>query len=132
MVKEGIEAIISIKGVWSDTGSWNNQNGFSTLTAGTHYLKNLNNNWGLNTISPDVINELFYRSIIIEDVVRLNDWKGDIDTTWIWIWEGLLLSGAVSKKITVHVEWKDIYQQTKEIDLTTYLINWGNPLIFAN
>ena len=131
LAKEGIEAMISIKGVGTDTGSWNNQNGFDTLTAGTHYLtKDIDDNWELTTVTPEVINTLFYRSILIEDVDRLNNWKGNIDTTWTG--EGLLPSGKVSKKITIRVEWQNLYQNAWQIELITYLINWGNPLIFTN
>ncbi len=73
-----MEAIISIKSVDSANG----YNGFSTLTQGTHYLtKDTDGNWQLTTVTPEVINEQFYRSIIIENVLRENGGLGNIDTT---------------------------------------------------
>lgn len=133
LVQEWMEALISIKWVSSDTGSWESQNGFDTFTAGTHYLiKNLDDNWELTIVTPEVINWRFNRSILIEDVIRLDDGKGDIDTTWTGTGEALLPSGQVSKKVTVQVDWLNLYNETKQIELTTYLINWGNPLIFSN
>lgn len=83
LVKEGMEAVISIKGVGTDAGTWNNQNGFDTFTAETHYLivNNENNNWELTTIKPEKINNVFDRSIIIQDVKRHNQGVGDIDIT---------------------------------------------------
>ena len=133
LVQEGMEAMISIKGVWSESWSWWDQNGFDTFTAGMHYLtKDIDDNWELTTTTPEVINSIFYRSVLIEDVKRLNDGKGNIDTTWAGSGETLLPSGEVTKKITLKVEWLNLYNESKKIELATYLINWGNPLIFNN
>ncbi len=133
LTKEGMEAMISIKWVGSDTGSWDDQNGFSTLTSGVHYLsKDADENWELTTTTSEVINNTFYRSILIEDVDRLDNGRGNIDTTWTGTGESLLPSGVVTKKITIRVEWQNIDWNTWQIEFSTYLINWGNPLIFAN
>lgn len=131
LVKEWMEALISIKGVASEEGKWSTKSGFDTFTAGTHYLESVDNNWQL-TLEAKFISDIFNRSIIIEDVKRLNEGKGDLDLTGTWSGESLLPSGEVTKKVTVKVEWEDLYDQTKTIELTTYLINWANPLIFSN
>lgn len=80
LAKEGIEALISIKSVSYNATSSNNTSKFDKLTAGTHYLiKNTNDDWDLTITTPDIINEKFYRTIIIEDVKRLDNGLGDID-----------------------------------------------------
>jgi len=66
-----MEAVFSIKGVGSDSGTWQTQNNFDTFVQGTHYLtQDKNNNWGLTTVTPEVINSIFYRTVIIENVMR--------------------------------------------------------------
>lgn len=65
-------------------------------------------NWLLTDLTPEVISDIFYRTVIIEDVKRLENGLGDIDASGTG--ETLLPSGVVTKKITVRLEWEDLYQ----------------------
>ena len=129
-----MEALISIKWISSSGGgSWETNNGFSSFTAGTLYLvRNADDTWNLSSNSDDkeIIDAMFTRTIYIEDVLRLDGGKGDIDSTGTG--ETILDSNAVSKKITVQIGWFDYNGDTWQIVFTTYLMNWANPLIFSN
>lgn len=109
LAEEGIEAVRALR----DEG-WSN-----VSTAGTYYPVVEADKWVLKTIDPGPIDNLYTRTVVIEDVTR-NPSTGDIDP-----------SGAGSpddntKKLTVTVSWPE-RGGTKQVVLTTYIGNFlGN------
>ena len=104
IAEEGIEAVRSIRDeVWG-----------SVLTAGTYYPEVVSDKWTLNAVDPGPINNLYTRTVVIEDVGR------DVTT------DHILISGGTNdpntKKVTSSVTWTE-NGRNKQVQLIAYITN---------
>lgn len=111
LAQEGVEVMTILR-----NQSWSGE--IDSLIVGTSYYPQFNsgtNTWSLTTTPPPLINGIFNRSIVIEDVYR--DASNNIAT-----------SGTLdpnTKKITVTVSWTS-QGQIKTVTVPTYLTNFLN------
>lgn len=106
LAEEAIEAVRTIRDEkWS-----------SVPTAGTYYPEISGTKWILSGSDPGPINNLYTRTVVIEDVLR--DGNDDISGS------GSLDSDT--KRVIATVSWSEA-NQSKQVVLTTYITNFvGN------
>lgn len=114
LVEEGIEAVRSMRDV-----SWQTEiiNNLDTATPETYYpvISGVtpNDKWTLTTTDPGVLNNLYTRKVIVEDVGR--DGNDDI-----------VSSGGMpddnTKKVTATVTWTE-NGRNKQVQLVAYITN---------
>lgn len=104
--QEGLEVVRILK-----NESW--QTNIAPLTAGTTYYPVLTGSvWSLALISPGLLDNVFSRSLVVQDVYRDTD-------------SNIASSGTLdpdAKKITVTVQWQDS-GRTKQIVIPAYMTN---------
>ena len=111
IAEEGIEAVRSMR-----DDSWQIRiiEELDTLTPETYYLDIVSDKWILTTAPQPLINNLYTRTVVVEDVGR--DGNDDIVT-----------SGGTddpnTKKVTATVTWTEA-GRNKESTITTYITNF--------
>ncbi|MFH1461227.1 MAG: type II secretion system protein [Patescibacteria group bacterium] len=107
LTAEAIEATRAVR-----DENWTN---FASLSLENPYYPIISENkWTLSSVDPGLINGIYARWIIMERVYRDDN-------------DNISDSGAEdnqTKKITAFVEWNE-RDQTKQINLITYLTNWN-------
>lgn len=92
--------------------SWDTD--IATLSTGTPYYPNLvSNSWSLSLSNPGLIDNLYTRTVVLQDVLRDND-------------DNIASSGTVdpdTRKVTVTVSW-DEKNGSQQIVLETYVTNF--------
>ena len=107
LAEEGMEAVRSLR-----DESWSTN--ISTLTSGTTYYPVVSGNkWTLTTSNPGVVNDLYTRTVAIENVNR--DSNDDIASSGT--------PDTNTKEIVVKVTWYE-NQAIKDVTLTTYITNF--------
>jgi len=107
LVEEGIEALRFLR-----DASWSGN--MDALSQGTDYyisFATMTSTWSIETVDPGLIDDLFLRKVILEDVYR--DSSDDIVTPG-----GTL--DPDTKKFTVEVEWQE-RTASSTIRVSTYL-----------
>jgi len=110
LAEEGVEIMKALRDI-----SWSSK--IAGLSPGTTYYLSFATSTGWSTaLTPQVVDGLFYRSLVIENVLR-NTITQDISTT------GTLDSDT--RKITVTVSWKRTNATSSQI-ISTYITNLFN------
>ena len=115
--KQGIEFVVAsgyIKEAMEAVRSVRDRN-WSEITNGTHGLTTASGYYALNG-SSDVLQDIYTRTITVEDVYRSGGLSGDIAST------GVLDTNT--KKITVNVAWNILEGKPQNMDAIFYVFNW--------
>jgi len=110
LAEEGIEAARSLR-----DESWTSR--VATLTAGATYYPVISaSKWTLTTTNPGLVNNLYTRTVVVENVNRdAND--------------NIAVAGTAdpnTKKVTVVVSWNE-NQDVQDVTIVTYITNFlGN------
>ncbi|MDP3661563.1 MAG: prepilin-type N-terminal cleavage/methylation domain-containing protein [bacterium] len=111
LAEEGIEAITAIR----DTG-WSN---FASLAVGSEYYLNFDGTKWVTTATPQMIDGVFRRTFVLNDVYRRNSDKDIVMSTST----DAKAVDAGARKVTVRVSWATTTPQAGERVMETYLMN---------
>ncbi|TSC83440.1 MAG: hypothetical protein G01um101417_595 [Parcubacteria group bacterium Gr01-1014_17] len=111
LAEEGIEAMTSLR----DTG-WSN---LASLSAGTSYALYFDGTQWKTTATPQIIDGVFQRTVVVNDVYRRTSDKDIVASTSL----DTKAIDAGTKKITVRVSWATTTQQAGKRIMEAYLMN---------
>ena len=106
LAEEGLEAMKFVR----DRG-WEEHIG-NLVSGDTYYVSFENNLWHATTVEQDMVDGRFYRTIVIEDVLR--DSNDDISDSGT--------NDPNTKKVSSYVSWLS-GEATSTVDISTYITN---------